>query len=465
MLLRVLKEDFKVDFRHYGEITMPKGTMTSHKTAMGEDPAYNFVCEFDWIDKHYPEIANTLKAEAQAYGINIPEDMLMPALRVKFLSGDPGYCRDMFYSTHTKQKYCRMETGNGFAGWYSLTPDWEEPDCPLRTDILIQITDRDGKVAITEQQREENGDYKAEKKCLFSWERNSAHELSEVSVPIYREEKTGYIIDKVKGFRGFVETTVGEDGIVHYTDSLTFEEYKKVKGNENLVIIDEEQLEEETRKYKRSRMKVFEEIPEEEFYRLYECLPPVRPRKRCGAFSFFMQEADILSLHTFCFKYNGKYYKGVRDIEQKERELEHDIQTFLTYFTLEYDNLLKLSGEYHHRHRDNGGASEFDSSINDISRAIVHKFREKHGQCFLGKVNLYDEERKKLDVRLVPYDGQPIYNFEYGFVIPCHDDELIDMIKEHNREKVVFDSAAIMEGINKIFNRIYELSGTALSWS
>lgn len=464
MLVKVLKEDVTVSFRNYGNITVPRGTMTNHRTALGDDPACNFVCEFDWIDTHYPQIANILKSDAGSYGINIPEDKLIRALRVKFLYDDYGNCRDIFRDYYAPERYCRMDTGDGLVQWCSLTGS-NEAYCPVRTDILIQVVSPDGKVVTIKQQYIESAEHKTPKTFAFSWEKITGGLQDKVTGQIYRKDVLRYIIDKKEGYKGFIENVIGEDGIVHYTDFLNFEEYKKEKANENLVVIDQKQLEEETGKYKRSRMKVFEEITEEEFYRLYECLPPVRPKKRCGAFSFFMQEAWVLSLHTFCFKYNGNYYKGIRDILQKEEDLERDIDTFLKYFTLEYDDLLKLASGYHYIHRTNGGASEFDTSINDISRAMVHQFRKKHGQCFLGKINLYDQERKNPDVKLVPYDGQLIYNFEYGFVLPCHDEELIAMIKEHNTEKEVPDPSAIMDRINKIFERIYALGGTALSWA
>lgn len=461
MLVKVLKEDVGIDFGVYGKLTIPKGTMISRKAVTGDAPILNYVCEFDWINRLYPEISDELSKDI-VYGINIPEDKLIRVLRIKFLYDDYGNCRDIFRDYYAPERCCRMMTGNDtLVRWCSITKE-NEPNCPLRTDMLIQVVDPGGKVIITEQQVVK-GEFRAEKQFPFSWEK-SGRPKDAAAGQIYRKDVLRYIIDNKEGYNGFVENVIGEDGIVHYTDFLNFEEYKKEKANESLVIIDEKQLEEEIRKYKRSRMKVFEEISKDEFYRLYECLPPVRPKKRCGAFSFFMQEAWTLSLHTFCFKYNGKYYKGIRDILQKEKGLERDINMFLKYYTLEYKTLLELASDYHKTYRDNGGASEFDPSINDISRAIIYQFKKKHAQCFLGKVNLYDQERKSLDVKLVPYDGQLIYNFEYVFVIPCHDEELIAMIKEHNREKEVFDSSAIMEGITNIYEHIYALGGTALSW-
>ena len=466
MLVKVLKEDVTLDFRGYGKITVPGGTMTSYKAPMGNNPECNFVCEFDWIDKLYPEIGNALKNDASVFGINISVEMLMPALRVKFLYDESGNCRDIFRDIYTSRKYCRMESRSGYVSWFSVTPDWEEPDCPLRTDILIQIMGKDGKVAVTEEQLKKDGDYYADKRCLFSYEEQEAHEPGEVSYSIYRNEKIKYIIDGEKEFKGIPENEIGEDGIVKYTDNLNFEEYKKEVNNPGLIVIDHDELDRRIHRYKRSHMKVFKEITQKEFEEKYDSMPPKRVKTRNSAFSFFMGGGEItLSLQNFYFTYQGKYYHGIRDLECKEEYLAADIKEFLTYYFLSYEELLELSERYYKIHEDNGGSSEFDTSINDISRATVYQFKKKHGQCFLGKVNLYDEERKRLDVKLIPYEEQLIYNFEYGFVVPCHDEKLIELIRDYNTEKRIFDSSEIMRDINKIFNRIEEFGGTGLSWS
>lgn len=76
---RKLKKDFKTDFKQYDEVVVPKGTKVTSMTAMGLDPNYNFVDEFDWIDRDYPAYANILKMDIQNYGINVP---------IKFLEDD-----------------------------------------------------------------------------------------------------------------------------------------------------------------------------------------------------------------------------------------------------------------------------------------------------------------------------------------------------------------------------------------
>lgn len=70
------KKDYTVNFMHFGEVTVPKGTKLTHQTAMGIDRTYHFVDEFDWIDKNYPDYDLILKDEVSGRGINIPKEFV-----------------------------------------------------------------------------------------------------------------------------------------------------------------------------------------------------------------------------------------------------------------------------------------------------------------------------------------------------------------------------------------------------
>ena len=70
------KKNYKIDFMHFGEIIVPKGTKLTHQTAMGIDRTYHFVDEYDWIDKQYPAYANILKDEVSGRGINVPKEFV-----------------------------------------------------------------------------------------------------------------------------------------------------------------------------------------------------------------------------------------------------------------------------------------------------------------------------------------------------------------------------------------------------
>lgn len=109
------------------------------------------------------------------------------------------------------------------------------------------------------------------------------------------------------------------------------------------------------------------------------------------------------------------------------------------------------------------GTSEFDKSINDISRETITTMKKEYGTCFVGKINLYGDERKK-DYKLTEYTGQKIYNFEYAFCIPCHDSKLEELITERDRAEYT-GSKDDFKRIDKIMNRIEELKGVNLFWS
>lgn len=74
---KVTANSVTINFRDYGEITIPKGVLVTNETAMGIDDKYNFVDEFDWIDTTYPQVARSLKMDAQNYGINIPKEHII----------------------------------------------------------------------------------------------------------------------------------------------------------------------------------------------------------------------------------------------------------------------------------------------------------------------------------------------------------------------------------------------------
>jgi len=51
------------------DIVIPKGTKTTHNTAMGYDESYNFIDDFSWIRKDQGGLLH----DATYYGINIPK--------------------------------------------------------------------------------------------------------------------------------------------------------------------------------------------------------------------------------------------------------------------------------------------------------------------------------------------------------------------------------------------------------
>lgn len=65
-----------IEFRSFGEITIPKGTLLTNQTACGFDANYHFVQDFSWIKRDYPRIANILTHDVRYYGINIQREFV-----------------------------------------------------------------------------------------------------------------------------------------------------------------------------------------------------------------------------------------------------------------------------------------------------------------------------------------------------------------------------------------------------
>lgn len=125
--------------------------------------------------------------------------------------------------------------------------------------------------------------------------------------------------------------------------------------------------------------------------------------------------------------------------------------------------LENLTGKYLQVHWSEGGTSEFDPSINEISRAKIDAARELWGKCWLGKVNLYDDQRGKR-YRLTPYTGQLVYNFEYSFIVPVNSRELCKLIKERDRAPYT-GTREDFSRVEEIHAQIEKLGGILLIWS
>lgn len=134
------------------------------------------------------------------------------------------------------------------------------------------------------------------------------------------------------------------------------------------------------------------------------------------------------------------------------------------YEDLSLDQLDQLDLDYFRRHRSNGGTSEFDLSINDISRARIEAFRRERGACFLGNINLQGRERDNPDYRFTPYTGQLVHNSEFTLVLPTEDETLRTLIVGHNRSRKTRDSHDAWQRIQQITARVQKIGGIFLTW-
>jgi len=107
--------------------------------------------------------------------------------------------------------------------------------------------------------------------------------------------------------------------------------------------------------------------------------------------------------------------------------------------------------------------SEFDTDMNVITQEKIKLFPElnNNGQCYLGKINRYTEDKGK--PYLMPYDGQRVFNFEYGFMIPVYDEKLVELIRDREHAEYT-GTKDDFRRITEITDRIQELGGIHLFW-
>lgn len=120
------------------------------------------------------------------------------------------------------------------------------------------------------------------------------------------------------------------------------------------------------------------------------------------------------------------------------------------------------AANYLRRHWNNGGTSEFDQSINGISRATIEAMKAEKGECWMFKINRYKGDEDK--PFMVEYTGQMVYNFEYAAIVPCYDKELENLLKDYTKDSG-YHSCTIMQKITAIMEKIDQLGGVNLTWS
>lgn len=105
----------------------------------------------------------------------------------------------------------------------------------------------------------------------------------------------------------------------------------------------------------------------------------------------------------------------------------------------------------------------YDMNLNAVTCEKIEAFAEVHSnqRCYLGKVNRYSEDEGKPG--LVPYDGQLVYYFEYGFMIPCYDAKLINLIMDRDETEYTGTKEDFVM-VEAIMDRIQEMDGINLFW-
>lgn len=138
-----------------------------------------------------------------------------------------------------------------------------------------------------------------------------------------------YIIDPTKPFNGAVVTSMSDDVHNDYGGE-TLEELKAIHHNQALEAVDPEKIQELVEAHRAEINKSpFQEIDEERYYDLMECVPPARMLHN----AFFVGECYQYDIHPFCFTIGGRYFEGKRVLKTPKEELYKEIKDFFSNLT------------------------------------------------------------------------------------------------------------------------------------
>ena len=108
------------------------------------------------------------------------------------------------------------------------------------------------------------------------------------------------------------------------------------------------------------------------------------------------------------------------------------------------------------------GIREADDELNDMNRDIICALRDAYGQAYMGNINYYDEQRKRIvegkESVFEEYTGQTVYTATVDFVVPVADEKLEELIREWNRK---YGPGLV----DKIVSRVERIGGELLIWS
>jgi hypothetical protein len=121
------------------------------------------------------------------------------------------------------------------------------------------------------------------------------------------------------------------------------------------------------------------------------------------------------------------------------------------------EGVLKKEGEYFKMH---GGLTEFDMSINQIQRDKIAAYWKLHPNAHVGLVNRHDRTKNFMQ----KYNGEKVYNFQWEFIIPQHDTELLKLLLAREQAPYTGTKEDI-ERLKPIWARIEQLGGLYLVWA
>jgi len=107
--------------------------------------------------------------------------------------------------------------------------------------------------------------------------------------------------------------------------------------------------------------------------------------------------------------------------------------------------------------------SPYENPLNDLQRELIATFAAEHGgEAWLGKVNLYDGDKRERV--LWKWDGDLVLNFSASFVIPAYDEQLERLILERDRAPYT-GTREDYRRVTEIYDRMEAVGGMNLLWN
>ena len=104
----------------------------------------------------------------------------------------------------------------------------------------------------------------------------------------------------------------------------TLEQLRDRYDNPFLITVTPDRIALLLKRYDKALCQPFEEITQERYYDLMECVPPKRMRRN----RFFVGEAYSGNMYDLCFILGGKYFKALRDIRLSDEVIDAEINAF-----------------------------------------------------------------------------------------------------------------------------------------
>jgi hypothetical protein len=133
--------------------------------------------------------------------------------------------------------------------------------------------------------------------------------------------ETLYIIDPTN-FKGQIVNSMRNGFVDYMPEPTTFEQYKKQKGNENLIALDWDQFEANYYgPFLKSLCGEFKRTTKKDFWNALECLPPKRWTRKENMEFFFLGECKTANLYTCFVRKGNQYFSALRPITTPENEI------------------------------------------------------------------------------------------------------------------------------------------------